>query len=94
VPRARGFEPEEALNLAMELFWLKGYSDTSIDDFVRETGASGYGLYTAFALGWVWRPSSGSSTERSSSSDSGVWNLGGPAVVRSFGPNVLQRFGL
>lgn len=32
----------------MELFWLKGYSDTSIDELVSETGASRYGLYTTF----------------------------------------------
>jgi TetR/AcrR family transcriptional repressor of nem operon len=48
VPRTREFDPEEALGRAMELFWLKGYSDTSIDELVSETGASRYGLYTTF----------------------------------------------
>ncbi len=48
MPRTREFDPEEALGRAMELFWLKGYSDTSIDELVSETGASRYGLYSTF----------------------------------------------
>lgn len=48
MPRTREFEPDEALERAMELFWLKGYADTSIDELVRETGAGRYGLYTTF----------------------------------------------
>lgn len=48
MPRTKEFEPEEALERAMELFWLKGYSDTSIDELVNETRASRYGLYTTF----------------------------------------------
>ena len=48
MPRTREFEPDEALERAMELFWLKGYADTSIDELVRETGASRYGLYATF----------------------------------------------
>lgn len=35
------------LQRAMELFWLKGYSDTPIDDLLRASGASRCGLYTA-----------------------------------------------
>ena len=44
----REFEPEQALGRAMELFWRKGYADTSLDELVRETGASRYGLYATF----------------------------------------------
>ena len=45
MPRTRAFEPEEILPKAMEVFWAKGYSDTSIDDLVDATGVSRYGLY-------------------------------------------------
>lgn len=48
MPREREFEPEEALERIMCLFWRKGYLDTSIDDLVRETGVSRYGLYGTF----------------------------------------------
>src|SRR5437879_7750598 len=48
VPRTRGFEPEEALDRAMELFWRQGYSATRLDQLVRRTGASRYGLYATF----------------------------------------------
>ena len=32
----------------MALFWRKGYSATSMDDLVKETGVSRYGLYGTF----------------------------------------------
>jgi len=48
MPRTRGFEPEEALDRAMELFWRQGYSATRLDQLVRRTGASRYGLYATF----------------------------------------------
>lgn len=46
--RSREFEPEQALQKAMELFWLKGYSNTSMDELVKHTGVSLQGLYTTF----------------------------------------------
>ena len=48
MPRSREFEPQQALQKAMTLFWRKGYLDTSLDDLVAETGVSRYGLYGAF----------------------------------------------
>lgn len=48
MPRTRTFEPDDAVERAMALFWLKGYSDTSVDELVGETGASRYGLYSTF----------------------------------------------
>ena len=48
MPRTKQFEPDEAVGHAMELFWLKGYADTSIDELVTKTGASRYGLYSTF----------------------------------------------
>jgi len=32
----------------MEVFWRKGYTETSYDELVEVTGVSRYGLYTAF----------------------------------------------
>jgi TetR/AcrR family transcriptional regulator, transcriptional repressor for nem operon len=46
--RNREFDPKEALEKAMMVFWEKGYVDTSIDDLVNATGVSRYGLYGEF----------------------------------------------
>lgn len=46
--RLREFDPKEALDKAMMVFWQKGYLDTSIDDLVEATGVSRYGLYGEF----------------------------------------------
>ena len=46
--RTREFDPETALSKAVDLFSSRGYSDTSMDDIVRATGVSRYGLYGTF----------------------------------------------
>ena len=46
--RTRTFDPSAALATATELFASKGYSDTSMDDIVKATGVSRYGLYGTF----------------------------------------------
>ena len=48
MPRTKAFEPAVALDRAMELFWRQGYSGTPLDQLVRHTGASRYGLYATF----------------------------------------------
>jgi TetR/AcrR family transcriptional regulator, transcriptional repressor for nem operon len=48
MPRNKEFEPEKVLKKAMELFWRKGYLNTSIDDLVEHTGVNRYGLYSTF----------------------------------------------
>ena len=48
MPRPREFDPNDALNSAMKVFWSKGYSETSYDDLVKGTGVSRKGLYTVF----------------------------------------------
>jgi hypothetical protein len=48
--RNREFDPKEALEKAMMVFWQKGYVDTSIDDLVDATGVSRYGLYAENAV--------------------------------------------
>ena len=46
--RTRSFDPATALTTAVDLFASKGYSDTSMDDIVKATGVSRYGLYGTF----------------------------------------------
>lgn len=46
--RTREFDPSAALARAVELFSSKGYSETSMDDIVRATGVSRYGIYGTF----------------------------------------------
>ena len=46
--RVREFDPAEALDKAMRLFWRKGYAETSVRDLVRHTGVAHAGLYAAF----------------------------------------------
>lgn len=46
--RARTFDPATALTQVVDLFMSKGYSETSMDDIVRTTGVSRYGLYGTF----------------------------------------------
>jgi TetR/AcrR family transcriptional regulator, transcriptional repressor for nem operon len=48
MPRTKNFEPAQALDSAMDLFWRRGYSETVFDDLVRRTRASRYGLYATF----------------------------------------------
>ena len=46
--RTRSFDPSSALAKAVDLFSSKGYSETSMEDIVRATGVSRYGLYGTF----------------------------------------------
>lgn len=46
--RTRAFDPSQALARAVDLFSSRGYSETSMDDIVRATGVSRYGIYGTF----------------------------------------------
>jgi TetR/AcrR family transcriptional repressor of nem operon len=46
--RAAAFDPATALGQVVDLFSSKGYADTSMEDIVRTTGVSRYGLYGTF----------------------------------------------
>jgi TetR/AcrR family transcriptional repressor of nem operon len=46
--RPREFDPDAALESAMQLFWSKGYEATSVDDLCAATGLSRSSLYAAF----------------------------------------------
>ena len=46
--RPREFEPDIALERAMQAFWAKGYKATSLDDLCTATGLSRSSLYATF----------------------------------------------
>jgi TetR/AcrR family transcriptional repressor of nem operon len=46
--RTRTFDPSTALKEVVDLFSSKGYSETSIEDIVKATGVSRYGIYGTF----------------------------------------------
>ena len=46
--RTRTFDPSTALSAAVDVFSSKGYAETSMEDIVRATGVSRYGLYGTF----------------------------------------------
>ncbi|WP_395374785.1 TetR/AcrR family transcriptional regulator [Marinicella sp. W31] len=46
--RPRKFEPEEILELVMDVFWSKGYEATSLADLMAATGLHKGSLYQAF----------------------------------------------
>jgi TetR/AcrR family transcriptional repressor of nem operon len=46
--RPRSFNPDEALDLARDVFWRKGFQGTSLDDVTAATGLAKPSLYAAF----------------------------------------------
>jgi TetR/AcrR family transcriptional repressor of nem operon len=48
MPRPREFDPKEALQTAIEVFWEKGYYDASVDEVVKRSGVAKYGIYGTF----------------------------------------------
>ena len=48
MPRPREFDPQQALQTAIELFWEKGYADSSVDEVVKRSGVAKYGIYGTF----------------------------------------------
>lgn len=46
--RPRAFDPNKVLQTAIELFWEKGYFDSSVDEVVRQSGVAKYGVYGTF----------------------------------------------
>ena len=43
--RPRGFDPDDLLQTAIEMFWEKGYYDGSVDELVKRSGVAKYGIY-------------------------------------------------
>lgn len=48
VGRPRAFDPDKALQGALESFWSQGYEATSMTDLLRSTGLSKSSLYESF----------------------------------------------
>ncbi len=48
MPRRKQFDPQEALQRAMELFWEKGYEATSVQDLLDGMGINRFSLYDTF----------------------------------------------
>lgn len=46
--RTKGFNEEEVLDKAVQLFWTKGYNATSANDLVKELGLSRSSLYDTY----------------------------------------------
>jgi TetR/AcrR family transcriptional repressor of nem operon len=46
--RPREFDPKQALQTAIEVFWEKGYFDASVDEVVKRSGVAKYGIYGTF----------------------------------------------
>ncbi len=48
MPKTKQFDETEVLNKARELFCVKGYNGTSMDDLVQTTGLSRSSIYDTF----------------------------------------------
>jgi TetR/AcrR family transcriptional regulator, transcriptional repressor for nem operon len=46
--RPRSFDPDQALDLARDVFWKNGFQNTSLDDITAATGLAKPSLYAAF----------------------------------------------
>ena len=46
--RPRAYDPEEALDKAVEVFWAHGYAGTSLDDLSAAMGMGRPSIYNAF----------------------------------------------
>ncbi len=48
MPRTKEFDPDTALQRALELFWQRGYEATSMADLVAHLGVARAGVYATF----------------------------------------------
>ena len=46
--RSKGFNRDDVLDSAIQVFWKKGYADTSLSDLEKATGVNKSGLYSEF----------------------------------------------
>jgi AcrR family transcriptional regulator len=48
VPRPRRFDEQHLLDAAQELFWVRGYERTTLDDVARASGVGNGSIYAAY----------------------------------------------
>ncbi len=48
MPRAKSFDVDDALDRAVDLFWVNGYASTSMEDLVNHLGINRGSLYATF----------------------------------------------
>jgi TetR/AcrR family transcriptional repressor of nem operon len=48
MPRPKAFDPDDALQKAMQVFWERGYEATSVQDLVEGMGINRFSLYSTF----------------------------------------------
>lgn len=48
MPRPKAFDPDAALQQAMQIFWERGYEATSVEDLVQRMGINRFSLYSTF----------------------------------------------
>ena len=48
MPRPKAFDPDAALQQAMQVFWERGYEATSVQDLVQGMGINRFSLYSTF----------------------------------------------
>jgi len=48
MPRPKAFDPDAALQKAMQVFWERGYEATSVQDLVQGMGINRFSLYSTF----------------------------------------------
>ncbi|UWQ29043.1 TetR/AcrR family transcriptional regulator [Leisingera sp. M523] len=46
--RHKEFDPDDAVESALKVFWRKGYHDASLKDLIAGTGVNNYGLFLVF----------------------------------------------
>ena len=48
MPRSKAFDPDEALQKGMQIFWTRGYEATSVETLVQGMGINRFSLYSTF----------------------------------------------
>jgi TetR/AcrR family transcriptional repressor of nem operon len=48
MPRTKEFDPDQVLEKAMQIFWMKGYEATTVQDLVDAMGINRFSIYSTF----------------------------------------------
>src|SRR5690606_18177380 len=94
MPRPREFDPESAVEAAMNVFWDGGYTATSTDDLCRGTGVGRSSLYNTFtSKRELYQKSLRRYAERTRATQSDLLERPGPvrAIIRDFLTEALRN---